>query len=132
MQPVHLNKHNGQILTSLLNAIAVFAILLHALFTLIAASFDLVSINRARITAKHLALDKMETIRNLAYEDIGTTDGIPNGILNEIGQVNVNGLNFTIKTNIIYIDDVYDGQGTDDLFPDYKRVRVEVMWVGID
>lgn len=131
MQPAYPNKQRGQILISILIAIAVFAILLHALFTLIAASFDLVSINRARITAKHLALDRIETIRNLAYTDVGTIEGIPNGILNETEQVNINDLNFTIKTNVIYIDDEYDGQGTDDLFPDYKRVRVEVMWEGL-
>jgi hypothetical protein len=131
MQPAHKDKQSGQILVSILIAIAVFAILLHALFTLIAASLDLVSVNRARITAKHISLEKIETIRNLAYEDIGTTEGIPNGILNETEQININGLNFTIKTNVIYIDDPYDGQGADDLFPDYKRVRVEVLWEGL-
>ena len=128
MQPTHSKNQHGQILVSILIAIAIFAILLHALFTLIAASFDLVAVNRARITAKHLGLDRIETIRNLAYEEIGTTEGIPNGILEETETININGLNFTTKTSVIYIDDQYDGQGSDDLFPDYKRARVEILW----
>jgi hypothetical protein len=131
MQPAHSKQQHGQILVSILIAIAIFAILLHALFTLVAASFDLVAVNRARITAKHLGLDRIETIRNLAYEEIGTTEGIPNGILEETETININGLNFTTKTSVIYIDDEYDGQGSDDLFPDYKRVRVEILWEGL-
>jgi len=131
MQPARPRQQNGQILVSILIALAIFAILLHALFTLIAASFDLVAVNRARITAKHLGLDRIETIRNLAYEDLGTTEGIPNGVLEEFETLRINGLNFTIKTNVIYVDDEYDGQGSDDLFPDYKRARVEILWEGL-
>lgn len=129
----HYNKPTtqGQTLISILIAVVVFSILLHAVFTLVATSFDLVSVNRARITAKYIGLERIETIQNMPYEEIGTTEGIPNGNLAETETVNINGLNFTIKTNVIYIDDEFDGQGSEDLFPDYKRVRVEVLWEGL-
>lgn len=129
----HYNKASkkGQTLISILIAIAVFSILLHAVFTLVATSFQLVSINRSRITAKYLGLERIENIRNMPYENIGTIEGIPSGVLAETENVNINGLSFTIKTNVIYIDDEFDGQGSEDLFPDYKRVRVEILWEGL-
>ena len=98
----------GQILLSILIAIAVFAILVNALFTLIAASFDLVSLNKTRITARHLAQEKMELVRNLSYEDVGTVGGIPDGIIEPEEMVRRNDLNYTIKTDISYIDDPFN------------------------
>lgn len=124
-------KNQGQMLIGVLIAIAVFLILSHALFTLISASSNLVSINKARTTAKFIAIEKIETIKNIAYEDVGTAGGIPNGILVPEEIVNKNGLNFLIKTNVVYIDDSFDSEGEIDLFPDYKRIRVEVSWEGI-
>ena len=121
--------HRGQILLSLLIAIAVFAILAHALFTLIASSFDLVSLNKARITARHLAQEKIEIIRNISYSDIGTVGGIPNGIIEQQEIVRRNGLNYTVKTDISYVDDPFNGTGASDT--DYKRVRIEVTWEGL-
>ena len=132
MPKFNRKANEGQMLIAILIALAVFAILTHALFTLISASYDLVSINRARVTAKHIAQEKIELARNVPYDDLGTVGGIPDGILAQEEIVNKNGLNFTITTSIIYIDDDFDGQGDDDLFPDYKRVRVEVSWEGLN
>ena len=122
----------GQILLSILISLAVFAILIHALFTLIASSFDLVNFNRARITARHLAQEKIEIVRNLVYADVGTVGGIPSGILEQEEDVVRNGLNFTVKTSIIYIDDAFDDIAPTDTVPeDYKRARIEVSWQGL-
>jgi len=118
-------------LISVLIAIALFSILSHALFTLISASYQLVSLNKSRITAKFMAQEEIEMIKNLAYEDIGTVGGVPNGIIVPEEIYNKNGLLFTVKRSVIYIDDPYDGTGEDDAFPDYKRVRVEVSWEGL-
>lgn len=123
-------QQTGQILLAILIAIAVFSILAHALFTLIASSFELVAFNKARITARHLAQERIELIRNLSYDDVGTVSGVPVGVIEQEESLVRNGLNYTIKTDIAYHDDPYNGNGPPN-DQDYKRVRVEVSWNGI-
>ncbi len=125
--------NKGQMLLSILISLAIFSILAHALFTLVATTFSLITYNKSRITAKHIALEKMEIIRNLPYEKVATIGGIPNGtLIPQTETINRNGLNYTIKTAIIFIDDPFDGLAPEDLAPeDYKRVRIEVSWEGL-
>jgi hypothetical protein len=86
---------------------------------------------RTRLSARHIASEVIEQINNLPYNDIGTTTGIPTGILEEYQTINRNGLDYTIHTSVIYIDDNFDGTTPTDLLPtDYKQVRVEVSWEG--
>jgi hypothetical protein len=122
----------GQVLISLLVASALFAILGHALFSLISASFTLVGFTRARIAARHLAQEQMELIRNLPYDEIGTVGGIPDGPFEQVEGIEKNGLYYTVSTSIIYVDDPFDNTSPSDLLPtDYKRVRVDVSWEGL-
>ncbi len=133
--PARFKKPNiqGQMLLSILISIAVFSILAHALFTLVATTFDLVTYNKTRITARHIAQEKIETLRNLPYDEIATIGGIPGGtLIPQTEKLKRNGLNYTVKTAIIYIDDPFDGTAPEDLAPeDYKRARVEVTWEGL-
>lgn len=124
--------HLGQSLVGILIALAVFSILGHAIFTLVSSSFSLVALSRARITARHLAQEKIEFIRNLPYDNVGTAGGIPSGPLPQTENLTRNGLNFLVTTSVIYIDDSFDDQVPNDLLPtDYKRIRVEVTWEGL-
>jgi len=130
--PARRNQTKGQTIISTLIGIAVFLILANALFTLVRGSFSILSFNRARITARHLAQEKVEFMRNLSYDDVGTAGGIPSGTLAQQEKITRNGLSFTIDTDIIYIDDPFDGTVPNDLLPtDYKRVRVAVSWGGL-
>ncbi|MFV1917300.1 MAG: hypothetical protein ACC618_02370 [Patescibacteria group bacterium] len=130
--PKKISISSGQTLLSLLIAIAVFAILGHAIFTLTTSSFSLVSFTRARIAARHLAQEKLEIIRNLPFDDVGTLGGIPSGPLAQTENIVRNGLNYIVNTSIIYIDDPFDQTAPNDLLPtDYKRVRVDVSWEGL-
>ncbi|MGD8744464.1 MAG: carboxypeptidase-like regulatory domain-containing protein [Candidatus Woesebacteria bacterium] len=130
--PAPKKVKSGQVLISLLVGVALFAILSHALFTLVSASYSIVTYTRARIAAKHLAQEKMESIRNLPYDDIGTVGGIPSGQVEPSESVFRNGLNYLVETSIVFIDDEFDGLAPIDLLPsDYKRVRVEVTWGGL-
>lgn len=128
------NQGGGQTLIGVLVAIAILSILSQAILTVAGTSLKLVSFNRARITARHLAQEKIEFIRNLPFDDVGTAGGIPSGPLPQQETIVRNKLNYTVKTEIIYIDDPFDGtQGgipDDSLATDYKRVRVEVSWSG--
>lgn len=131
---ISLSRKNtqGQILLSILIAIAIFLILSHALFTLVASSFELVSFNKARITARHLAQEKMEDIKNLPYDNVGVVGGTPNGIVESEEKISRNDLSFTIKTDIFYVDDEFDDVAPTDTTPeDYKRARIEVSWEGV-
>jgi hypothetical protein len=128
----NLPKDRGSVLIGILIAMAVFAILSHALFTLITSSYKLLLFNKARVTARHLAQEQIEVIRNMVYEDIGTVGGIPSGNIPQEEEVERNGFSFSVKTEIIFIDDPYDGLTPADIDnEDYKRVRVEVSWSGL-
>ncbi len=125
------NIEKGQSLIGILVALAIFSILSQAIFTVVVTSYNLISFNRARITARHLAQEKIELIRNLPYDNVGTQGGIPPGPLPQTETIERNKLNYTVRTTIIYIDDPFDGVAPSDTLPtDYKRVRVEVSWQG--
>jgi len=122
----------GQSLIGVLVALAVFSILSQAIFTVARTSFNFVSYNRARITARHLAQEKLETIRNMPYEEVGTQGGIPPGPIAQEETITRNKLTYKVKTTIIFIDDPFDELAPSDILPtDYKRVRVEVSWQGL-
>ena len=122
----------GQVYIEVLIAMAVMTILGLTLFRLAALSYELISFSRARITARHLAQEKIEFIRNLPYADIGTSGGIPSGTLIQSENIERNGLSYTVKVAVTYKDDPFDGLLPDDLLPtDYKQVRVDVSWQGI-
>jgi hypothetical protein len=125
-------NQKAQTLLGLLIAIALFAILAQALFTLVSSSYRLISFTSARITARHLAQEKIELIRNLPYEDVGTASGVPDGPILQEENIFRNGLNYRVSTDIVYIDDPLDDIAPTDLLPtDYKRVRVDVSWEGL-
>jgi hypothetical protein len=133
MQRLPNNKRvNGQILINMLVAIALFAILAHALFTLISASYSIVAYTRARVAARNIAQKKIEEIRNMTYNEIGTQGGIPSGLLLQNEYFLTNGLRYLVNTSIVYVDDQFDGSTPIDLLPtDYKRVRIDVSWEGL-
>lgn len=87
---------------------------------------------RAQTVALTVGEEKIEIIRNLPYDSVGTTSGIPTGSLLATENITRNGITFTVSTSVTYIDDPFDGTvgGTpnDLLGTDYKRVRVSVNW----
>lgn len=94
--------------------------------------FKIVGKSKARTTATALANEKLEFARNLAYKDVGTIGGIPSGSLPETEILVRNGIQYTVKTTVVYIDDPFDGLAPQDPVPnDYKRVKVKVSWGGL-
>lgn len=91
------------------------------------------TLGRSRLEEGALALatQKIEFIRNLPYEQIGTSGGIPSGALPQNAAQVVGGVSYTVDTFIQYIDDSVDGTGSDDtnsIVSDYKEARVKVSW----
>ncbi|PCI29933.1 hypothetical protein COB52_02040 [Candidatus Kaiserbacteria bacterium] len=116
--------------------------------------------NKARTGALSLAVERMEFVRSLEYNDIGTTDSGDgnNGHGNEpdgydIGNpghgggvtsdydlfsthfetITLNGIEYTRRTLVAFIDDEADGtSGQDENHKrdDYKVIKVHVLWIG--
>jgi len=135
MLPITFNKYyfsKGQSYIEVIITIAILSILFAALFALVTTSYELISFTRSRITAIHLAQEKMEIIRNLPYDNLGTIGGIPMGELPQNESITRNDLSYDIETSIVYVDDPFDGLAPNDTLPtDYKKIRVEVSWGGI-
>lgn len=109
-----------------------FALITLVFFQTFAYGTALIQQSKYRLGAITLANQKMEIIRSLDYETIGTVSGIPTGDLLEDETVQISNALFQVHTFVQYADDPYDGTlggSPNDLVPnDYKRVRVEVAW----
>lgn len=128
-----LAHKRGDTLIGIIIALGIFVILSQAVVSLTFSAYDLISYARARISARHIALESMEIIRNASYEDVGTVGGIPSGIFAQEQAVSRNGQSYTIRTRINYIDDPFDGLAPTDTLPvDYKRVKIDVSWGGLE
>ena len=89
--------------------------------------------NKTRTGALSLSLERMEYIRSLNYANVGTVGGNPSGTLATSEPITLNGVAYTRRTYIVYVDDPKDGTGGADsngVTDDYKRVKVEVSWQG--
>jgi prepilin-type N-terminal cleavage/methylation domain-containing protein len=115
-------------------AISVFVLglVVVGLFGFITLTLKTTHETQRRFIALSLANERMETIRNLPYTDVGTIGGVPVGPILQEEEVIRNNSTYTVNTDIRYVDDVFDGTVTssppDLLNTDYKQARVEVSW----
>jgi len=85
-----------------------------------------------RLGAIALAREKMEIVRNLEYDSIGTVNGIPSGEIADDETVAAQGKTYAVNTFVQYVDDPLDGElGADAIPNDYKRVKIDVSWIGV-
>lgn len=124
----------GFLLIEAMIVAAVSSLFFVGLFIGFRASLDLVTQSRTKLTASSLAHDRMEFIRSLPYDSVGTVAGIPNGAIPQNRVVTLNGINFNERVLVEYVDDPADGQDTattsdsNGISADYKRVKVEYTW----
>jgi type II secretory pathway pseudopilin PulG len=125
-----LNDKNGFTLIEGVVGVAVFLIISLALFSIFGIIFGTIRNNKARITANSVALEQLEIIRSMKFGDVATDTGwVPAGPIPSERILNRAGFNFTVQTDIAFVDDEYDGLDPDDSFPyDYKKARVRVLW----
>jgi len=123
-------KTKGFSLVEIVVALGLFSIVSGALIMLLNVGLKLTRDDKARNGALAVATEKMEVIKNLPYNDVGTVGGVPAGDLAAIETVTLNNINYSVYTNIYYIDDAYDGliTTTDLLNTDYKKVKIKVTW----
>jgi len=107
-----------------------FMVISLVFFQTYAVGTRLIIESKNRLGATALANQKMEIIRSVDYDAIGTTTGIPAGDLLENEVISVNTVRYNVHTFVQYVDDVFDSTiATGDVIPtDYKRVRLTVSW----
>lgn len=125
-----LSSERGISLTEALVAGIVLVLALIALLTLLIGATKTTSVAKIQTTATELANERIEYIRTLNYDDIGTPGGDPEGIL-QAEQIARGNVTFNLSYAVSWIDDAADGtlgEGTDSDPHDYKRVEVRVTW----
>ncbi len=122
----------GFTLIEVLIAMFVLAVVVVGLFGFIVLIVKSAHEGQRRIVATALANEKMEMVRNLPYDSVGTVGGIPDGPILPTEDVISNGATYTVKSDIRYVDDDFDGtissNPPDLLNTDYKQARIEVSW----
>ncbi|MEK7570116.1 MAG: carboxypeptidase regulatory-like domain-containing protein [Patescibacteria group bacterium] len=125
--------------TTLIEALVGITIL-GAVFTFITGTFVLsangLSRSKFRVLATALANEHIETLRNLPYDQLGTSTGVPSGSIDATQTVTRSNIAFTLATRIDWVDDPFDGNaaGTivgkpvDTAPTDYKKMQVTVSW----
>ncbi len=112
--------------------IALVLIVFLALFGLLRASLLISSSAKAKAGATAVATTQMEYMRSLPYSSVGTVGGIPAGPVAQFATTTLNGIPYTVRTLVEYVDDAKDGSGSGDsngITTDYKRVRITTSYI---
>lgn len=104
------HSSSGFTIIELLITSFVIATIVTGLFGFFVLSLRTAQESERRLVAVALANEKMELIRNLPYVNVGTNGGIPSGSIEQEESVDRNGLTYTVRTDIRYVDDPYDGE----------------------
>ncbi|MBU0635220.1 MAG: hypothetical protein KKA52_09215, partial [Candidatus Omnitrophica bacterium] len=126
------SSKSGFTLIEALVLLFVFTIITVTFYTVWSVSTRYILFVKNRFIAVSLANEKMEVVRNLAYDKIAHTGGYPPGNLHQDEYLTRSKREFHVHTDIVNTDDPLDGTlgGTpnDANFVDYKNVRIEVFW----
>jgi len=89
-----------------------------------------VSQSKNRIIATALLNEEIEKIRNLPYESIGISGQFPDGILEPVSNITLNGNEYRVERRVDFVVDSSDGivSPEDDCPNDYKKVEIKVSW----
>lgn len=124
-------NENGFTLIEALVVLFIFALISVTFYSVFSLGTRYIQDTKNRLGAIAVANERMEIIRNLKYEDIGTVNGIPEGGILSDEDITENTRTFNVKTYIKYIDDPFDDVAPTDTIPtDYKSVKVTVSWSG--
>lgn len=111
-------------------SLAIISVLILGVYSLVVLSLKITADNKNYVSATEIANQKMEQIRNMSYNDVGTIgDASAPGTIPQIVTIE-RGAIFTITTNIAVIDDPYDGMAGsgDSISNDYKEATIKVAW----
>jgi len=116
-------------LPELLVALGIIAIITTAILGLLGRGLDVLRRESHRRVAIGIANGRIERFRNVPYDDVGTSGGIPSGAFLPEDVVERNGARYTVRTRVRFMDDPYDGLAPTDAVPtDYREVAVDASW----
>lgn len=125
-------NQKGISLIEIIVCVAIFAILSVTIYGLFTSIIKGITYYREKSTISSLANQYIEIVRNMPYENVGTLEGNPHGLLADLPnpiELDVNGTDYQIYYAISYHDDPADGTilaGTDLAPNDYKQVKLYV------
>ncbi len=126
-------NHSGFTLIEMLAFLFIFSLITVTFYSVWTVGTNHILFAKNQLAAAALANEKMEIVRNLAFDDIAHTTGAPVGNLNQDEDVSRSGRLFHVLTQIKNEDDPFDGtyDGADAAAPiDYKLVKITVSWDG--
>lgn len=144
IQAIHVKEKRGFTLVESVVLMFIFSVISLVFLQVYVVGTRLIIDSKNRLGAVALANQKMEVIRSIEYEDIGTKSwngsswvyGVPGGDLLQEEEVAVNNRQFHVSTFVQYVDDAFDGVSggnpNDSTPTDYKRVRIQVAWGDAD
>ena len=121
----------GMSFVELIIAAAILTLVFGGLLGFFQTAVKLIDNSKARAGAVALANERLEYIRSLPYNDVGTISGIPPGNIPQNATTTLNGTEYSERILIEYVDAPEDGTGGDDengIVNDYKRIKVEYRW----
>ncbi|HPN96825.1 MAG TPA: carboxypeptidase-like regulatory domain-containing protein [Candidatus Moranbacteria bacterium] len=122
-------KYLGTTFIEALTVLFIFSLITLTFYSTFSAGTRYIIEVKSRLGGLALANEKMEIVRNLKYDDIGTTTGGVSGNIPQEEDVLENGKNFHVTTLVEYVEDPYDGvYPADTAFEDYKKVTITVSW----
>ncbi len=120
----------GFTLIEILVTVAIFSLVALGIYGVITYGYKIILAARVRVLETQLANERVEIIRNLPYEQVGTIGGVPTGIIDQTTTTIRSKMQFQITTTIRNVDDPFDGTlgGTpNDTAPaDYKMAQISV------
>lgn len=139
MKKNNINKKNvcnclvdetGVTLIEILIGIGLISVLVLSVYMSLSGAVRNMGDAKQRSGAVALANERMEVLRHMAYADVGTVSGIgPRGPFVNMELIKKNGFTYTLRTDIRYVDDPFDGIGENDpINTDYKQSKVLVSW----
>ena len=128
--PKKAEMHKAFLLIEALTVFFIFSLVVVTFYSVFTVGLRYIQDVKNRLGALAVANEKIEIIRNLSYDNIGTVGGTISGNIPQDQVVSENGHQFTVHTDIVYVDDAFDGIGFSDTvwFEDYKKVIVTVSW----
>lgn len=126
-----IKNSSGMSLVEVIIASAILLLFFGGLISGVRLMIDLIGQSKAETGARSLALSRMEYLRSLNYDNLGTEGGIPAGNISQSATSSLNGIQYTERLLILYVDRPEDGLEEFDengVLEDSKRVKVEYSW----
>ena len=125
------NNSRGFTLIEVVVAVAVFLIFSVGIYSTTAIIFKTVYQSRLHILETAALTEQMEIVKNLDYDDVGTVNGVPTGILLAEQTFDRDSVSLFVTTTVRNIDDPFDGtintNPVDDSPADYKLVEMSAI-----